>query len=221
MEEKLSSYKQRLAIALLEFDAVEFGEFELSHHKQNQNAPKSPIRIRIAEKCLLDTEFMAEIGERLYEKAANAGLGYDAVAGVPNSGNPLAVAFLNEERLHVGEDEDVALLVNLKKEKDGSITFCGNRFDVEGKTVLLIENVTTTGGSALKAIRAIEENGGVVTNILVLVDRQQGAKKNLADTGDYNLHAVLKLDSLLNFYVEQNLIKEAMAERVWRYLKGS
>ncbi len=47
-------------------------------------------------------------------------------------------------------------------------------FDVEGKRVLLIEDIVTTGGSILKAADAVRENGGTVAAFALLVDRSSG-----------------------------------------------
>lgn len=42
-----------------------------------------------------------------------------------------------------------------------------------------MEDVTTTGGSVLKAVKEIRENGGIVDKVFVVVDRLEGAKENL------------------------------------------
>lgn len=47
--------------------------------------------------------------------------------------------------------------------------------DIEGKHVLIVEDVTTTGNSALEAVEVIQTLGGNVAMVLTLLDRQQGA----------------------------------------------
>lgn len=49
----------------------------------------------------------------------------------------------------------------------------------EGDRVVVVEDVTTTGNSLLKAVEAVEDNGGVVIQALVAVDREEGARENL------------------------------------------
>ena len=61
---------------------------------------------------------------------------------------------------------------------------------LNGKTVVVFEDVTTTGGSALKAAQVAREAGATVDTVLTLLDRQEGAKEALAGEG-------LKLLSLL------------------------
>lgn len=52
-----------------------------------------------------------------------------------------------------------------------------------GDRVVVIEDVITTGGSALKAIAAIQSAGGVVAGVLALVDREEGGREAIEATG--------------------------------------
>jgi orotate phosphoribosyltransferase len=52
-----------------------------------------------------------------------------------------------------------------------------------GKRVLIVDDVTTTGGSVLKAVEAAREAGGDVRTVVTIVDRLEGAEENLAKHG--------------------------------------
>lgn len=54
---------------------------------------------------------------------------------------------------------------------------------VRGMLVLLVDDVATTGGSLVSAVRAIRDAGGIVERALVVVDREEGARERLADLG--------------------------------------
>lgn len=54
---------------------------------------------------------------------------------------------------------------------------------VAGKRVVILEDVTTTGGSALKAIEAVRQEGALVHSVITVVDRQEGAGRTFADAG--------------------------------------
>ena len=54
---------------------------------------------------------------------------------------------------------------------------------------MVVDDVITTGGSTLQAIDAIEEAGGHVAFVLVLVDRQEGGRAAIEQRG----HAVVSL----------------------------
>ena len=58
-----------------------------------------------------------------------------------------------------------------------------------GKRVLVTDDVATTGGSVLRAIEAARAAGAIVTDALVIVDRQEGGTENLAANG-VTLHSV-------------------------------
>ncbi|HYM30262.1 MAG TPA: orotate phosphoribosyltransferase [Candidatus Cybelea sp.] len=55
--------------------------------------------------------------------------------------------------------------------------------DMRGKHVALLEDVTTTGGSVMKAVNAVRAEGAVVETIITIVDRLEGAAANLAREG--------------------------------------
>lgn len=54
---------------------------------------------------------------------------------------------------------------------------------IRGKRVIILEDVTTTGGSSLKAIEAIKSEGGSVVRVITLVDRLEGAAESFASAG--------------------------------------
>ena len=47
----------------------------------------------------------------------------------------------------------------------------------------MVEDVTTSGGSAMKAVEAVREAGGDVKLVLTMVDREEGASENFAEAG--------------------------------------
>ena len=53
----------------------------------------------------------------------------------------------------------------------------------EGDRVAIVEDVITTGGSALRAVEAVRAAGGVVAGVLALVDREEGGREAILDAG--------------------------------------
>jgi orotate phosphoribosyltransferase len=64
-----------------------------------------------------------------------------------------------------------------------------------GKTVILVDDVATSGGSVVKAIEEIAAAGGKVTDAIVILDREQGATEFLRDHG-VTLHALFTATDL-------------------------
>lgn len=71
------------------------------------------------------------------------------------------------------------------------------------KRVLLIEDVATSGGSIINAVRAIREVGGICNDCIVVVDRQEGAKE-WCGINDINLISLLKKS---DFGIDENILK--------------
>ena len=65
----------------------------------------------------------------------------------------------------------------------------------KGDSVVALDDVITTGGSTLKAIEAIENEGGKVEFVLVLVDRQEGGKEIIEEAG-YKVFSLFTRDTL-------------------------
>jgi orotate phosphoribosyltransferase len=55
--------------------------------------------------------------------------------------------------------------------------------DVKGRRVAIVEDVTTTGGSAMKAVEALTAAGATIVLVISILDRQEGAEKLYADAG--------------------------------------
>ena len=54
---------------------------------------------------------------------------------------------------------------------------------LKGKRIVIVEDVTTTGGSALKAVEAVREAGGEVVLVFTMVDRDEGATETFKEAG--------------------------------------
>lgn len=67
---------------------------------------------------------------------------------------------------------------------------------ISGDKVAIVEDVATTGESILKAIDAVENSGATVEKVLVIVDREEGARKVLEDIG-YEFFSIFKIGELI------------------------
>lgn len=65
----------------------------------------------------------------------------------------------------------------------------------EGDAVIIIEDVVTTGGSAFKAISAVEDAGARVLEVIAVVDREEGGREALAEKG-YGLYSLFSTSDL-------------------------
>jgi uridine monophosphate synthetase len=65
-----------------------------------------------------------------------------------------------------------------------------------GDKVVIIEDLVTKGGSAIKAINILEEDGLLISDIVVTIDRGQGGRQIIEEAG-YHLHAILTMAEVL------------------------
>ena len=89
---------------------------------------------------------------------------------------------------------------------------------VEGVTchdmkLLMIEDVVTSGGSVINAIKSIKEEKMVVTDAYAIVDRMEGATQALQAEG-VKLHSLLTINDIAQILFEQKLITEDILKQV-------
>ena len=101
----------------------------------------------------------------------------------------------------------------------------GTKAEIEGdfnsgETALVIDDLATTGGSKFEAIEKLTAVGLKVKNIVVLVDRQSGARESLEQAG-YAMHAVLTITQLLDYWEETGKVEKDKIEESRRFLKES
>jgi orotate phosphoribosyltransferase len=162
MEDK----KKELITLLKENEVIKFGKFTLSSGKESDYYVDM-------KRAVTDPEILSKVAEIISEKIG--GLGVDKVAGPALGAVPIATAISLTAKLP---------LLMIRKEKKGYGTSKLIEGDLEeGDSVVLVEDVTTTGKSLLKAIDAIETNKGIVKRAFVVVDRSEGALENFKNKG--------------------------------------
>jgi orotate phosphoribosyltransferase len=162
-------------LALLRRDAYRHGKFKLSSGKE------SDFFID-CKAVMLTAQGHRLVGEVLFDEvsAIAAQQPVHGVAGVALGGLPLASAVSLTSALR-GTDFD-ALYVRKEAKDHGT----GRRVEGTsrgGKSVVLLEDVLTTGGSSRTAIEALRGEGFVVSHVVSLVDRAEGAIDALAQLG--------------------------------------
>ncbi len=97
------------------------------------------------------------------------------IAGAELGGVALAAA------TSLASGKPFVIIRNAKKEYGTSKPFEGKL--VDGDSVLLVEDIATTGGQVLEAARLIQNIGARVERIVAVIDRQEGARQNIEEAG--------------------------------------
>lgn len=131
---------------------------------------------------MLDPEGAALLAELTYETLKDDKL--DLIGGLEMGAVPLAgaIAQLSWIKGHpIG-----AFFVRKKPKEHGArlaVEGLAKGESLRGKRIVIVEDVTTTGGSAMKAVEAVREAGGDVALVLTMVDREEGASEAFAQAG--------------------------------------
>jgi len=170
--------RAELIAALRAADAVQYGEFELSHggtsdyYVDKYLFETDPVALRL---------IAAAFADRLADTDAT-------LAGVALGAVPLvAVTAAEMGRPYV--------IARKQAKEYGTGNRIEGRLD-EGEEVVVLEDIATTGQSAVDAVEALREAGATVNRVLVVVDREEGAADLLADH-DVELESLLTATELL------------------------
>jgi len=129
------------------------------------------------KKTMFDPEGAALIGEVLFDLVKNDGV--EQVGGLEIGAVPIATAVAMRSW---PEKPITAFFVRKEAKGHGTNRLIDGQYRDGAKTILF-EDVTTTGGSVMRAVNAVRERGGTVAKIVTIVDRLEGAKATLAKEG--------------------------------------
>ena len=123
----------------------------------------------------LDSQAAPLVGQVMLDLTKD--LDYEAVGGLTLGADPVAVAMMH---VAAAQGKKIDAFVVRKAEKAHGLQRRIEGPDVAGKRVLAVEDTSTTGGSVLTAVEALEQAGAIVVGVAVVVDRGAGAKVEAA-----------------------------------------
>lgn len=193
--------KSELIHRLFEIGAIKEGEFTLA------SGITSPIYVDL-RRIISFPDVYQYVVDLMWQEMMDKEVHH--VGGVPYAALPLAsgIALLYQK----------SMLMPRKEAKDhGAARIIEGVFQ-EGDTVVLIEDVVTSGTSTLKAVDTLEKAGLQVKEVVVFMDREQGAQKKFADRG-LNLRSVCTLSEALDLLRLSEKIDDAALSRIHAFLK--
>ncbi|MGA3290136.1 MAG: orotate phosphoribosyltransferase [Candidatus Bathyarchaeia archaeon] len=197
--------KDKMANILFKIDAIKFGVFKLSNGKASpyyidlRVIPSFPDAFR--EICDFYAEYITnQIGVK----------NFDRMAGVPLTG----IVFASQVAYNLKKP-----FIYMRK----GVRMHGRERRVEGilasgDKVLLIDDLVTTGLTLKKAAEAVRAEGGVVTDAVVFLDREEGGNQQLEKNG-INLHTLLKISEVANTLYELGAIDEENLKTILKQVK--
>lgn len=119
-----------------------------------------------------------------------ARLEFDRIAALPYAAIPIATAIALQGNYPMIYPRKEAKVYGTRAEIEGEYH--------SGETVVLIDDLATTGGSKFEAIAKLKAAGLQVRDVVVLIDRESGARQSLEAAG-HQLHPVMTITQLLDY----------------------
>lgn len=198
--ETLPTPRERVARGIFEKGLVKFGDFTLT------SGIKSPFYIDLRE-LVGYPQLLSDVAVIMAEALKMHYVGVERIAAVPYGAFPLAVALSLRTGLPMIYLRKEAKRHGTHKQIEGPYR--------QGEQVLIIEDLFSTGGSAIKAAQVIEEHGLDVTGALAVLDR----RSKWAEF-KYPLQAAFSLEGLLQIWKGAELISEEQLGAVQDFLKS-
>ncbi len=190
------------AVALHRLGALQFGSFTL------KDGSLSPVYCDL--RLLISDPETLRLAARHYATILDR-LEYDRVAGIPYAGLPLATAI----SLETGKP---MIFPRREVKQYGRQRAIEGRWKA-GETIVVIDDLITSGKSKLEAIEPLEAAGLVVKDIVVLVDRRPSDRQDHSLEG-YALHAAFTLEELAQRLGESGLMNEEEQAAIHQYLRN-
>lgn len=172
-------------LALLTEKSVLHGTFTLASGAQSDLYVDARVTTLDPRGALL----IGRIGWQLVKQTAETrNVRVDAIGGLTMGADPVALSIGIASRIDDSQNTLQVFTVRKAAKEHGRQKRIEGNF-AKGNSVVVVDDVITTGGSTLQAIDAIEEAGGRVAFVLVLMDRQEGGREAIEQRG----HAVVSI----------------------------
>lgn len=192
---------EKVAKALVEAKVVEFGEFTLA------SGIISPIYINIRvlpsypESMVIITDELSKLVKKME---------VDVIAGAETAGIPLSTAISLKTKIPM-------IYVRKKPKGYGMNQLIEGRLQ-KGQRVVLVDDMATNAFSKLNFVQGVRQAGGIIKDVLIVLDREQGGADALAKE-NVNLHSLITLRELLEHMQNKGIIGEEQYQKILDYLK--
>ncbi|XP_014476663.1 PREDICTED: uridine 5'-monophosphate synthase isoform X1 [Dinoponera quadriceps] len=199
MEETL----KELAVTLYDIQAIKFGAFT------TKIGLKTPIYFDLRV-IISYPKFMSRLTEILWRPVKDSAENVSQICGVPYTALPLATL--------ISVENNIPLLIKRKEAKSyGTMKLIEGVYS-PGDNCIIIEDVITSGSSILETVSVLRNEQLNVTQALVLIDREQGGKKEL-ESHKIKVKSLYTVTTLMTYLLEAGKVTQKVVEDVKNYLK--
>ncbi|HUV46715.1 MAG TPA: orotate phosphoribosyltransferase [Candidatus Bathyarchaeia archaeon] len=193
--------KEKLILELLRNKCIEFGSFKL------KSGVISPYYIDI-RKLVSYPKLLKKVAIVYWSLVKK--LNFDRLAGVPYAALPVATV--------MNVLYDMPMVYTRKEQQTHGITKLVQGEYKKDETVVVIDDIITTGESKLMVIKPLEESGLKVKDVVLLIDRENGGKEIIEKAG-YKLHTVFLMTSILAFLLKKKKVSKKLYQKCIDFMK--
>lgn len=162
-------------------------ELAIVHEKVTLSSGKEADYYIDLRRITLHHEASQLVGQVMLDLLDDAGITFQSAGGLTMGADPVGTALMHAAAR--GNREIDAFVVR-KAQKTHGMARQVEGPDISGRPVVVLEDTSTTGGSALTAVEGVRRAGGLVQAVAVIVDRDTGSKERIeAEAGVPYLYA--------------------------------
>ena len=176
---------KKLAASWIEIQAIKQGKFTLASGKTS--------RLYFDLRLCFGNPVSFKMSINVFDELIQNEIGWDSIdgiAGIPTAGLPFAatLAYIRKKPLYYP-----------RKPKEHGLRRSIEGGNVEGKHVIVIDDLISTGHSKLPALKTLKDNGAAVQHVCVLLDRELGGKKVIEENG-IQLHSACTFSQIKQWF---------------------
>lgn len=195
-------FDEALITQLFDIGSVKFGNFTL------KSGIQSPIYVDL-RLIVSYPKLLKAVATAMWNKVQPCQ--FDCLCGVPYTALPMATA--------ISLEHEIPMIMRRKEVKEYGTKRAIEGVIQKGDRCLVIEDLITSGSSIFETIAPLEHEGLQVSDIVVLLDREQGGRQVLHDKG-YQLHAVLTITEFLKVLEKQGKIVSSTVKEVLTFIES-
>lgn len=189
-----------IILRLHDIEAIKFGNFLL------KSGIESPFYIDLR----LITSYpilMKSIAEELWKQIST--IDFEIICGVPLTAIPMATA--------LSLSRNIPMIMRRKEVKAHGTKKAIEGVYSPGQRCIIVEDLITSGISILETVDPLKQEGLIVKDVVLLIDRQQGGRENLEER-NINLHSVMTISDILSTLLLEGRIDNKTASQVSTFI---